>query len=97
MCGRPSALSFVSLGETGDSRAENTLFYPASRQKYRAPNDVNSKATAFGSELGAFAKVNLRLSCPWGNLSGPFLPQGKRFACLLFFFLREIVCIIYIK
>lgn len=97
-CGRPSALSFVSLGETGDSRAENTLFYPASRQKYRAPNDVNSKATAFGSELGASAKVNLRLSCPWGISLGPSCHKERGLLAFYFiFFLREIVCIIYIK
>lgn len=78
-------LLFLS-GKLGTPELRILSSTSASRQKYRAPNDVNSKATAFGSELGASAKVNLRLSCPWGNLSGPFLPQGKRFACLLFYF-----------
>lgn len=89
-------LLFLS-GKLGTPELRLLSSTSASRQKYRAPNDVNSKATAFGSELGASAKVNLRLSCPWGISLGPSCHKERGLLAFYFIFLKEIVCIIYIK
>lgn len=90
---------FFLSGKLGTPELRTLSSTSASRQKYRAPNDVNSKAkaTAFGSDLGASAKVNLRLSCPWGISLGPSCHKERGLLAFYFIFLREIVCIIYIK
>lgn len=78
-------LLFLS-GKLGTPELRILSSTSASRQKYRAPNDVNSKATAFGSELGASAKVNLRLSCPWGISLGPSCHKERGLLAFYFIF-----------